>query len=114
MPFPSLLPSNIASLSARRALAVTGLSLVALVVVGCGSHAKGDRSEPEEPITECEAFLAAYDHCLGSLGPDRIAKARVEQTRAGLVAQASRGDAARAELRKKCTDNLSQLKATCR
>jgi hypothetical protein len=114
MPSPKPRLSSIASPSERRASAVTGLLLGAVVVLGCGSRAKGDRSEAKEPIAECDAFLAAYDHCLGSLGPDRIAKARVEQTRAGLVAQASHGDAARAALRKQCTDNLSQLKATCR
>jgi hypothetical protein len=114
MPSPSLFPSTIRHLSARRIPAVTAILLGAVVVLGCGSRATGDRPEVEQPISECEAFLAAYDHCLGSLGPDRIAKARVEQTRAGLVAQASHGEGARTELRKRCADNLSQLKATCR
>jgi hypothetical protein len=95
----------------------SGLSVLVLTLLfGCsGRHATKDDAESTEPIQECNAFLSAYEQCLETLGPARIAQARVEQTRAGLVAQVqtAHGDTARAALRKQCTDNLSQLKATC-
>ena len=89
--------------------------LIALpIVVACGSH-RGDGAHPQdEPIEECEAFLASYEHCLASLGPARIAQARVEQTRSAFRAQAAAGDTARSNLRQKCVANLADLKTTCR
>ena len=67
---------------------------------------------PDAPIDECDAFLASYEHCLASLGPADVARARVAQTRASFVA--TRDKAARAALRQKCISNLAQLKTTCR
>jgi hypothetical protein len=88
--------------------------LIGAFVVACGSHASNDGRETSAPIEECDAFLTAYEHCLDSLGPANVARARVEQTRAGLAAQVGNGPAARSALRKQCADNLSQIKATCR
>ncbi len=84
--------------------------------IACGGHTGGTgaAAENDETPAECEAFAAAYEHCLGTLGPEQIAKARVEQTRASFVAQASRGEAARAALRAQCSANLAQIKSTCR
>jgi hypothetical protein len=78
-----------------------------------GSHAAAEVQDAG-PIEECEAFVASYQSCLGSLGPADIAQARAEQTRAGLAAQATRGPEARAALREKCVANLSRLRTTCR
>ena len=81
----------------------------------CSSRpATGGAEAKAEPIPQCEAFLSAYEHCLDALGPSDIARARVEQTRAALTTQLSGGTAARAALREKCADNLSQLRTTCR
>jgi len=87
---------------------------VLALLPACSSSHSTKESPADEPIEECDAFLGAYEHCLDSLGPASIAQARVEQTRAGFVAQAGHGEAARAALRQKCADNLSQLKTTCR
>ena len=87
--------------------------LLAAPLVACGSHATGSQ-DATGPIEKCDAFLTAYGHCLDSLGPAQIAKERLEQTRAGLAAQAGRGAAARAALRKQCVDNLTQITTTCR
>ncbi len=107
------LPRRPTAASRRFFLALAGIGVLSLL--GCGSHAKGDSAEAaNEPIAECEAFAAAYEHCLGTLGPDRIAKARAEQTRAGLLTQARQGEAARAVLRTQCSANLAQINATCR
>lgn len=101
--------------SSRQTLALAGLLLGVLLLLGCGSRANGGDGETNPPIEECDAFVAAYAHCLGTLGPERIAQARVQQTRTGLATQvqSAHGDAARTALRKQCADNLSQLKATC-
>src|ERR1700735_5040933 len=92
------------------------VSLVCVLLVACGAHAApGSTSDDADgPLAECEAFLSAYGHCLESLGPPRVAQARLEQTRAGLVAQAGRGEASRAALRRECLENLSQVQTTCR
>ena len=115
-PFPLSLkgtvPAQRSTLRARFGFfAASALSLLA----ACGSRSAPSGSNAAEPIPECDAFVAAYAHCLGTLGPERIAQARAEQTRSGLVVQtqAAHGDAARAELRKQCEANLSQLTATC-
>ena len=91
------------------ALAFTSASLLA-----CGgNHATADAPDAG-PIAECEAFLASYERCLDSLGPADIARARVEQTRAGLAAQAEAGGTSRAALRQTCAENLAQLGTSCR
>jgi len=113
MPFPStrLTPDRA---SGRRNLTLAGC-LLGAVFLGCGAHRAGDDAqESNVPIEECDAFVAAYSRCLGTLGPDRIARERAEQTRSGILAQASRGEAARAAVRKQCVDNLSRLNTSCR
>ena len=97
----------------RRVLALAGLLLVALFL-GCGSHAAPSGSNAAEPIPECDAFLTAYGHCLGSLGPTWVADARVAQTRTAFATQAGQGQAAGQALRKQCVERLSQIKTTCR
>lgn len=92
-------------------LVAIGLSALA----ACSDHAASSGSNAaDEPIPECEAFLSAYEHCLGSLGPTWIAKARVEQTRAAFVTKATQGPGAGQALRKQCVERLSQIKTTCR
>lgn|SRR5487761_2013238 len=83
-----------------------------LLVSACSGRHAADVAQVDEPIDECEAFLASYAHCLGTLGPAAVAQARVEQTRAAFAA--THGVAPRAALRQKCVDNLTQLKTTCR
>jgi hypothetical protein len=112
---PSLPLTN--AFGSRRPSIVLASLLLGALLLGCGSHAKGDRAEETNPpIEECDQFVAAYEHCLATLGPDRIAKARAEQTRAGLATQlqAAHGEAARTALRTQCATNLTQLRATCR
>jgi hypothetical protein len=99
----------------RLAIVILAACLTTAVLGACASHAATTGSQDTAgPIEECEAFLKGYEHCLDSLGPTKIAQARVEQARAGLAAQVGHGEAARAALQKQCADNLSQLKATCR
>ena len=113
---PCLIPPPMSSASTRRTLVLVGLLLGALLL-GCGSRAKRSDGDVDanQPIAECDAFVAAYAHCLSTLGPEGIAQVRAEQTRAGLLAQTEHADAAaRTALRKQYAANLSQLKATCR
>ncbi len=105
---------SVAQRSTRRVLSVAAL-LGAAAAMACGSHAApGDSNAADQPIPECEAFLTAYEHCLGSLGPAWIAEARVEQTRAAFATQVAQGPAAGQVLRKQCVERLSQIKTTCR
>jgi hypothetical protein len=94
-----------------RAIAV---AILTAGLAACSARSGGGSSSSDAPIEECEAFLTAYEQCLGSLGTPQVAHARAEQTRSSLVAQAERGDAARGEVRRKCVANLSQLQTTCR
>jgi hypothetical protein len=115
MPSPSL-PLRGSALSSRRPVTLLA-PLLAVLALGCGSHAKQDGAQEANPspIAECDAFVAAYARCLAAHGPERLADARAEQTRAGLATQihAAQGDGARAVLQKQCSANLSQLKASC-
>ena len=95
---------------------ILGSVVLGALLAACGGHAKSNATtEPSEPIEECDSFVAAYGRCLGNLGPERIANARADQTRAALAIQISQahGEPARAALRQKCVDNLSRLTATC-
>ena len=92
-----------------------GLLLVFLaLLVACGSSRQTTGDAPSEPIRECDSYLAAYEHCLNALGPERITEARLEQRRAAFAAQAAQGESGRKALRKQCSDGLSKLAATCR
>ena len=87
------------------------LLLLGLLSACSARHSTG-AAQPDEPLPECDAFLASYRHCLESLGPPDIARGRVEQSRASF--ESIHGESARVELRLKCADNLVQLKKTCR
>jgi hypothetical protein len=104
-----------AALRRGTALGLGGFLLVVLLGA-CGGHAKSKGSpETTGPIEECDAYVAEYAHCLGNLGPERIASARAEKTRVALAAQITEaeGAPARAAIRQKCVTNLSRLTATC-
>ena len=96
---------------ARSAFGFACLVVLVLLSACSGRHPTA-AAQVDEPIPECDAFLASYEHCLESLGPLDIARGRVEQSRASF--ESVHGEAARAELRQKCADNLVQLKKTCR
>jgi hypothetical protein len=99
--------------SSHRRLAAAFLG--AAVLAACGNHATTVGSQAaDEPIPECEQFLAAYEHCLDSLGPVWIAQARIEKTRAAFATEAAQGAAAGQALRTQCIAQLSQLRTTCR
>jgi hypothetical protein len=105
------------TLEARRdeRFARAGVLLVLLpLLVACSSGHTAGGEAPSEPIRECDSYLAAYEHCLNSLGHERVTEARVEQRRAAFAAQAALGGSARQALRKQCTDGLSQIKTMCR
>jgi hypothetical protein len=96
----------------RFALATAGLLLA--VLSACGSHAKKD-AQDDTPIEECTAFVAAYEHCIATLAPANIAQARADQARAGIAGEiaAAQGETAREALRRRCSDNRTNLQATC-
>jgi hypothetical protein len=94
-----------------RAAALSAM-LVLLLASACSSRKPQGESSGPEPIPECDAFLASYQHCLEKLGPPAIAQARIAQTRAAF--DATQGTTARTALRKTCAQNLSQLSTTCR
>ena len=96
----------------RAASSLLACCVLFLATAACTSPSTGEQSDPDEPISECETFLASYEHCLSGLGPPSIAHARIEQTRAGFAAIHGKGP--RAALRKECAENLTQLKSTCR
>jgi hypothetical protein len=90
------------------------LWLAASAAVACRSHAEtGDSQEPARLAPECDAFLSAYGRCLDVLGPEAIAKARVDQARAGLLGQVGHDEVSHAALGKQCAVNLSQVRGTC-
>jgi hypothetical protein len=110
-----LTPSRQPRTAHPAATALVGIILGTLLLA-CGNRAKGrDRQDAPQPIEECDQFVAAYARCLGTLGPQDIATARAEQTRAGLAAQiqAAPGPTERTALRKQCANSLSQLKVAC-
>ena len=105
---------NLSSAATRCAGSALGFAclVVLALLCACSGHQPTGDSQPDEPIQECDLFLASYEQCLGTLGPASVARARVEQTRAAFAS--THGTAPRAALRQKCIDNLTQLKTTCR
>jgi hypothetical protein len=86
-----------------------------VLVTGCGNHRSSDAQRTARNIPECDAFVEAYEQCVGALGPPKLTAARIEQTRAGISAQiAASTDESLPVIRAQCVQNLSQLKATCR
>jgi hypothetical protein len=95
---------------------------LALVILGgssaaCGSRATTSSVEAAPPIAECEAYAAAFETCVMNLGGADVTHAaaakRTADMRAGLAAEATKDDAARAALRASCTAGIRELKASC-
>ena len=84
-------------------------------IAGCEGRTTSADQTPAAPLRECDAFVAAYQECLRSLGPADLAAARASQTRESLQARIDQSDAVgREALRRECVANHSQLQATCR
>jgi hypothetical protein len=107
---------NVAPEVRRTRFARKGAVLLSLsLLVACSSRqTTGEAEATSEPIRECDSYLAAFEHCLNSLGHERVTQARVEQRRAAFAAQAALGGSAREALRKQCTAGLSQVATMCR
>jgi hypothetical protein len=112
----SLRRRTAAAISGRGARALAGWLTAAFLVLACHPRTKGEASpDANQSIEECDAYVAAYQHCIGTLGTESVARARGEQARAGLAAQlrTAQSEPARAALKTQCAANLSHLKATC-
>jgi hypothetical protein len=84
---------------------------VIATLAACSSKPRHD-TEPSVGVpSECDAFVSAYEACLGSSGPAPIAHARADQTRAALADEAQRSPAD--TLASKCRANLQRLTASC-
>jgi hypothetical protein len=98
----------------RLRIRTAAVAMIVASLAACSARSGVESSSSDAPIKECEAFLTAYEQCLGTLGSAQVARTRAQQTRSSLAAEAERGDLARGEVRRRCVANLSQLETTCR
>ena len=111
---PSMVRSRRAASTVRTVTrAVVGALGIAIAAVACDSN---EHSSSSEPLAECEAYVAAYEHCMIGMG-DRagaIVKQRAADTRAAFNLAAKKDEASREATRVQCEAATQRLTASCR
>jgi hypothetical protein len=86
----------------HRAPGAKWLALLAVTLLGCGSHGSSSSKGPD-PVPECQEYERLFNSCTGQ-------KAAIATQPAAL----SSSEARRAELKELCVANLNRLKVACR
>jgi hypothetical protein len=103
-------PFTLVGGAARFLLLLAGLPF-ACMALGCSSNTA---PHPEVALpAECGSFLAQFERCLVQALPSTpdVGRARAAQTRASLLHEAQRADAAALSVR--CKANLERLNSSC-